>query len=71
MSDNFIYLGTKATNTNDVHDKIKRRIDYQNACYYSVQTFLSSPFQDPEDQDIPNSNSGSRFVLMWHEVSYL
>jgi hypothetical protein len=30
------------TNKNDIHDKIKSRLNLGNACYYSVQNPLSS-----------------------------
>ena len=30
------------TNTNDIHEEIKRRINMGNACYYSVEKILSS-----------------------------
>jgi hypothetical protein len=36
------YLGTTLTNQNDIHDKIKSRLNSGNACYYSVQNLLSS-----------------------------
>jgi hypothetical protein len=36
------YLGTTLTNQNDIHDEIKTRLNSGNACYYSVQNFLSS-----------------------------
>jgi phage gp29-like protein len=36
------YLGTTLTNQNDIHDEIKSRLNSGNACYYSVQNFLSS-----------------------------
>jgi hypothetical protein len=29
-------------NQNDIHDKIKSRLNSRNACYYSVQILLSS-----------------------------
>jgi hypothetical protein len=38
----FKYLGTTLTDQNDIHDEIKRRLNSGNACYYSVQKFLSS-----------------------------
>jgi hypothetical protein len=37
----FKYLGTTLTNQNDIHDKIKSRLNSGNACYYSVQNLLS------------------------------
>jgi hypothetical protein len=38
----FKYLGTTLTNQNDSHDKIKSRLNSENACYHSVQNLLSS-----------------------------
>jgi hypothetical protein len=38
----FKYLGTTLTNQNDIHDEIKSGLNLENACYYSVQNFLSS-----------------------------
>ena len=38
----FRYLGVTVTNTNDMHDEIKHRINMGNACYYSLQKILSS-----------------------------
>jgi hypothetical protein len=38
----FKYLGTTLTNHNDIHDEIKSGLNSGNACYYSVQNFLSS-----------------------------
>jgi hypothetical protein len=38
----FKYLGTTLTNQNDIHDKIKSRLNLGNACYYSVQNLLPS-----------------------------
>jgi hypothetical protein len=35
-------LGTTLTNQNNIHDEIKRRLNSENACYYSVQNLLSS-----------------------------
>jgi hypothetical protein len=39
---NFKYLGTTLTNQNDIHDKIKGRLNSGNACYYSVINLSSS-----------------------------
>ena len=36
------YLGATVTNINDTREEIKRRINMGNACYYSVEKFLSS-----------------------------
>ena len=33
----FRYLGITVTNTNDIHEEIKRRINMGNACYYSLE----------------------------------
>jgi sorting nexin-29 len=38
----FKYLGTTVTNQNLIQEEIKRRVNYGNACYHSVQTLLSS-----------------------------
>jgi hypothetical protein len=38
----FKYLWTTLTNQNGIHDEIKSRLNSGNACYYSVQTLLSS-----------------------------
>ena len=39
----FKYLGVTVTNTNDIREEIKRRINMGNACYYSLEKILSSP----------------------------
>ena len=33
----FRYLGVTVTNTNDIREEIKRRINMGNACYYSLE----------------------------------
>ena len=38
----FRYLGVTVTNTNDIREEIKRRINIGNACYYSLEKILSS-----------------------------
>ncbi|KAJ4447184.1 hypothetical protein ANN_09185 [Periplaneta americana] len=38
----FKYLGATVTNINDTREEIKQRINMGNACYYSVEKFLSS-----------------------------
>jgi hypothetical protein len=38
----FKYLGTTITNQNLILEKIKRRLNSDNACYHSVQDILSS-----------------------------
>ena len=46
----FKYLGVTVTNTNDVREEIKLRINMGNACYYSLEKILSShlTFQEIE-----------------------
>jgi hypothetical protein len=39
----FKYLGMTLTNQNDIHDKIKLRLDSMKACYYSVQNLFVFP----------------------------
>jgi hypothetical protein len=38
----FRYLGTTVTDQNLIQEKIKRRLNLDNACYHSVQNRLSS-----------------------------
>ena len=38
----FRYLEVTVTNTNDIREEIKRRINMGNACYYSLEKILSS-----------------------------
>jgi hypothetical protein len=38
----FKYLGTTATNQTLIQEEIKRRMNFGNACYNSVQNLLSS-----------------------------
>ena len=38
----FKYLGRTLTDQNSIQEKIKSRLNLGNACYYSVQNFLSS-----------------------------
>jgi hydroxymethylpyrimidine pyrophosphatase-like HAD family hydrolase len=38
----FKYLGMTMANQNDIHDKIKSRLNSGNACYYSVQNLFPS-----------------------------
>jgi hypothetical protein len=38
----FRYLGKTITNKNIIQEEIKRRLNSGNACYHSVQNFLSS-----------------------------
>jgi hypothetical protein len=35
----FKYLGMTATNRNLIPEEIRRRMNFGNACYHSVQTF--------------------------------
>jgi hypothetical protein len=36
----FKYLGTTLKNHNDIPDEIKGRLNFGNACYYSIQIFF-------------------------------
>ena len=38
----FRYLGVIVTNTNDMYEDIKRTINMENACYYSLEKILST-----------------------------
>jgi hypothetical protein len=38
----FKYLGTTLTNQNSIHEEIKSRLKFGNACYHLVQNLLSS-----------------------------
>ena len=38
----FRYLGVTVTNTNDIREEIKRRINMGNVCYYSLEKMFSS-----------------------------
>jgi hypothetical protein len=38
----FKYFGTTVTNQNLIQEEIKRRLNFGNACYHSVQNLLSS-----------------------------
>ena len=40
--ENFKCLGVTVTNTNDIGEDIKRRINTRNACCYSLEKILSS-----------------------------
>jgi len=40
----FKYWGTTLTNKNSIQEEIKSRLKLGNACYYSVQSILSSSF---------------------------
>jgi hypothetical protein len=41
-AEDFKYLGTTLTNQNSIAEEIKSRLRSGNACYYSVQSLLSS-----------------------------
>jgi hypothetical protein len=38
----FKYMGTTLTNQNDIHNKLKCRLNSGNACYHPIQNLLSS-----------------------------
>ena len=38
----FKYLGVTVTNTNDIREEIKRRMNMGNACYYPLEKILLS-----------------------------
>ena len=38
----FKYLGVTVTNTKDIREEIKRRINMENAWYYSLEKIISS-----------------------------
>jgi ribosomal protein S1 len=42
MVEEFKYLGTTLTNQNSIRKEIKSQLKSGNACYHSVQNFLSS-----------------------------
>ena len=42
MVEKFKYLRVTVTNTNDIREEIKRRINMGNACYYSLEKISSS-----------------------------
>ena len=42
--EDFKYLGTTLTHQNSLQEEIKSRLKSGNACYHSVQNFLSSSF---------------------------
>jgi hypothetical protein len=37
----YMHLGTTVTNQNLIQEEIRRRLDFGNACYHSVQNLLS------------------------------
>ena len=41
-AEKYKYLGVTVTNTNDIREEIKRRINMGNACYYSLEKILLS-----------------------------
>jgi hypothetical protein len=45
MVEQVIYLGTTSTNQNSIQEEIKSKLQLENACYHSVQNFLSSDLQ--------------------------
>ena len=50
----FKYFGMTLTNQNSIQEEIKSRLKLGNACYHSVQDFLSSNLlsKNLKDQDI-------------------
>ena len=48
----FKCMGVKVTNTNDIHEEIKRRIKRGNACYYSLKKILSFRLLSKKLKDI-------------------
>jgi hypothetical protein len=60
----FKYLGTTLTDQNCSHEEIKSRLNSGNACYYSVQSLLSSRLlsRNVKVKSIQNYNSASCFV---------
>ena len=51
----FKYLGSMITNTNDIHEEIKRRIKMGNVCYYSLEKMSSSLFSNKFKVNIKQS----------------
>jgi len=39
---NFNYLGKAVTNQNSIHEEIKSRLNFGNACYHSLQSIMLS-----------------------------
>jgi hypothetical protein len=69
----FRYLGTTLTDQNCMHKEIKSRLNTGNACYYSVQSLLSSHLADDGDrwQALVNAVVNLRVLAPWSElVSY-
>jgi hypothetical protein len=59
----FKYLVTTLTNQNSIQEGIKSRLKSGNACYHSVQNFLSSDLLTKNlTINIQNHNFACRFV---------
>jgi hypothetical protein len=50
----FKYLGMTPTNQNDMHDKVKSRLNSGNACYHSVQNLSSSRLIQKKNYTLKN-----------------
>jgi hypothetical protein len=64
----FKYLGTTKTHQNCIHEEIKNRLNTGNACYYSVQSLLSSHLYETSKIKIHETNFTCCFVL-WETLS--
>jgi hypothetical protein len=64
----FKYLGTTVTNQNLIQEEIKRRLNYGNACYHSVQNLLSSQFVSKNLKIIIYKTIILPMVMYWCET---